>query len=269
MAAMLRCAVLALLSCAACDTLFGLERTYVADAASDSGDGPADADTSYRGVVLADQPLAYWRFGPDSVAQAVDETGNGHAGTYVGGVARGTGPIRSDGATEHAIVLDGVDDHVAIGNVFPFAGVTPFTLEAWVSQAGGTNTGGILSKTEENAGLDRRGYLMFLHSTYVGVERSVNNAVHQTTTTLMVPKVGVWTHVVATFDGTLLTLYLDGVVVEVTGGPVSVPVNAGSFVIGARASGLQERFKGSIDEVAVYDRVLPPGRIGAHYAAAK
>src|SRR5262249_35831706 len=42
-----------------------------------------DSGTSYRAVVLADQPVAYWRLGEASGAlHARDETGHGHDGTY-------------------------------------------------------------------------------------------------------------------------------------------------------------------------------------------
>ncbi len=261
--------VLACVACAACDDVYGLDRTYVADAAPDSAlDVPDAGPMRYRDVVLADQPLAYWRFGADSAAQAIDETGHGHDGTYAGGATRGPGAIGTALDSDTAVVLDGIDDHVMIGNKFAFSGLAPFTLEAWIKHDGGTNTGGILSKSDETGGMNRRGYLMFLHPSFVGVERSITDGAAQTATTSMLPARGTWAHIVATFDGTLLTMYRDAIAVVVVGGtPISVPATLGDFVIGARGGGTQERFKGAVDEVAIYDRALTGVQIGAHLAA--
>ena len=72
------------------------------DAPADaSADSPADAPSSvYRAAVLADSPLAYWRLGETSGTVAHDETGNGHDGTYVGGVTLGQpGALTGDANT--------------------------------------------------------------------------------------------------------------------------------------------------------------------------
>ena len=56
------------------------------------GTGEA-ASTAYAAVVLADQPLAYWRL-DHKTDTAVDASGHGVAGVYGGGVALGV-PGRS------------------------------------------------------------------------------------------------------------------------------------------------------------------------------
>jgi hypothetical protein len=70
-------------------------------------------------------------------------------------------------------------------------------------------------------------------------------------------------YVVATFNGSLLRLYLNGAIVAqalVTGRvqPTKAPLEIGSYV--GRAI-----WSGKIDEVAVYDRALAPKRIAARY----
>jgi hypothetical protein len=53
--------------------------------------------SAYRSAVLAMNPVAYWRLGETSGTTAVDETGNGHNGTYVGNPNLGQpGAIQGD-----------------------------------------------------------------------------------------------------------------------------------------------------------------------------
>ena len=73
-------------------------------------------------------------------------------------------------------------------------------------------------------------------------------------------------HVVATYDGTTRRLYLNGVQVAsagLTGNPSSTTNNVylGSW------NGSRELLAGTIDEAAVYNTVLSPARVAAHYNA--
>ncbi len=72
-----------------------------------------------------------------------------------------------------------------------------------------------------------------------------------------------WHHVVAQNDGQTTTLYLDG---EVVGNPLAEPIPDLNqwdlpLAIGSLATGAGEWFKGEIDEVAIWDRVLSPDEI--------
>ena len=76
---------------------------------------------------------------------------------------------------------------------------------------------------------------------------------------------GAWFHVVSTFDGSNLKMYINGVS-DVT--PLShsgsIPYSgSGNFQIGARLSG--NKFTGTIDEVGVWDRALTPTEIALLY----
>ena len=80
--------------------------------------------------------------------------------------------------------------------------------------------------------------------------------------------VGAWTHVVATYDGTTLTLYENGSAVgQVTGlsGPVAIGtqgVRLGGYAI----TGHQYNFDGRVDEAAIYNYALSATQVAAHYA---
>ncbi|HEV3260444.1 MAG TPA: hypothetical protein VG013_26550, partial [Gemmataceae bacterium] len=93
------------------------------------GVGQASAD--YMQTVLADNPAGYWRLGEASGTTASDSSGNGHNGTYMGGVTLGQpGAIAGDPNTSVAFNgTNGIVDTSFVPNVLSF------TIEAWVNPA--------------------------------------------------------------------------------------------------------------------------------------
>jgi hypothetical protein len=81
----------------------------------------------YRSEVVADTPLAYWRFDEPSGSTLVDEVGNSNPGTVINGATVG-----SAGAfgSSKAVSFDGVDDRVDTGLLQ--SAVTTRSLEAWI-----------------------------------------------------------------------------------------------------------------------------------------
>jgi hypothetical protein len=76
-----------------------------------------------------------------------------------------------------------------------------------------------------------------------------------------------FTHVVGTYDGSTLTLYLDGVQAGRHGASAAIDAASTDMTIGATRNGTYGHFVGSLDEVALYDKALPLDRVAAHYAA--
>jgi RNA polymerase sigma-70 factor (ECF subfamily) len=81
---------------------------------------------------------------------------------------------------------------------------------------------------------------------------------------------GGWTHLAAVRDATGTQLYLDGVQVGRNGRTVPGAIGGGSgaLVIGGQENGpepgqAQDRFRGALDELLVYDRALSGAEIGA------
>jgi hypothetical protein len=83
----------------------------------------------YTAAVLQDNPVAYWRLDePANSTTALDASGHGADGTYVGGVTLGqTGALAEDPDT--AALFDGAGGHVDFANTL--AG-NDFSVEAWV-----------------------------------------------------------------------------------------------------------------------------------------
>jgi len=77
-----------------------------------------------------------------------------------------------------------------------------------------------------------------------------------------------WYHVVLTYDGSKLRLYVDGI--EKNSEPVTgnLVINSRNFCIGSD-NGKQKFFNGTIDEVTIYETVLTPKEIQEHYESYK
>jgi hypothetical protein len=254
-------------------------------AADGSGDGtsscpppPQDAGT-YGNTVLADQPLAYWRFDEPNGPTAYDSSGHCVNGTYKGAIAFGTtGALSKD--TDTAVTMNGSNTWVDMGDVFPFLGYAPFSLELWVRPTLVTMSyKGLITKEFQNTGnTDREGYDIFQQSPMgAGFERYQNymsDGAYCRSGALDAggcTSSGFWVHFVATFDGGNLSFYQDGVLV---GGPTAAmrmiqPTTGCSFAVGALLCGTTGWFSGDVDEVAVYDHPLSQARIQAHYTAAQ
>src|SRR5262245_49942091 len=117
-------------ACCACWLVASTAELRPAARAPDA-DGPGGGGRSYRDEVLADRPVAYWRLGEAQGSTANDETGAAHVGIYTGAVDLAVpGAIAGDPDRAARLGIDG--GFVSMGNVFDFAGVVSFTLEAWV-----------------------------------------------------------------------------------------------------------------------------------------
>jgi hypothetical protein len=220
--------------------------------------GPALA--AYQDEVLADNPVAYYRFEETSGTTAFD-TANSNNGSYVNGVL-----LNQPGAPAlgQAASFDGIDDYVST----PRTVSTDFTLEAWVKTTAPSLTG---SQSYEGNGL--------LWSDVGGAADDfamamLNNGLSfftgnpdVTVTSAAAINDGVWHHLVATrTQGGSVEIFIDGVS-QGTTTTNNNPLNGNpSIMIGGNV--LDGRyFAGLIDEVAYYPAVLSTARIRAHFRA--
>ena len=209
---------------------------------------------TYRNAVLNADPLAYWRLGETAGVAAADESGNGRDGVYVGSPSLGVASALGDG--NKAAQLDGVNDKVTVASSALNLIGGPLSVSARVNLGAGSSDAGIAGTGITN------GYQMNWHlgtNMYFYVGAGASNANYAFAS-------AGWHHVVGTWDGTTkangIKLYIDGVLVAQ--GTASVEVlSATGFTIGQQST----YFNGTLDEVAVFARVLNPEEIADHYAS--
>jgi hypothetical protein len=213
--------------------------------------------------VLVDHPIGYWRLG-DTGSTAADASGNDVTGAYGSGVMLGVpGAIVNDPDT--AADFSGDIGVISVGNGFDFTGKAPFSIEAWIRP---TVVDEVFRHvfTKQHRATPRQGYALLVHvANGIVFERYVDDAeVSINFPTL--PPATAFTHVVGTYDGALMRLYINGQQANQTTEDRAQPPVGETTVIGA-ATVTEQFFAGAIDEVAVYAAALPAARIQAHYLA--
>jgi hypothetical protein len=156
-----------------------------------------------------------------------------------------------------------------------FLNRSPYTLEAWVyptRNPGENNWTGIFDREDSSIG-SRDGYnVYFLGSagtnTYFFTERFVAGTVANPSVTLVQSvTVNNWSHIVATYDGTTLSLYRNG---SLVGTPATSTGNitntSKSLTIGVRGGNY---FGGRISNAKIYNRALTPSEIQQNFNALK
>lgn len=234
--------------------------------AADDAAVAADAPTAgYARTIADDTPLAYWRF--ESTTTIVDETDRGHDGMMTGGVASGAGIVGN------GVVLsrggEGRFDggHMATGSAdFLFDGNAPFTLECWVYPTRIAGYWTQLFQTDNfDSGGRRNGYTIEYLDDHVHVIRR-RNGIEQEAAAYNVMETDRWIHLAGTYDGTMLRMYVDGVLRATQASALAMQSEAGTpFSV----SDGEYTLTGMLDECAIYGYALDEARIAAHHAAGR
>ena len=218
-------------------------KRYEASKAAYAADSPATAAATQAG------PVAHYTFDEGSGNVVRDASGHGNHGKIHGAefvkVSKG-----------YALRFDGVDDYVDCGAGKAFDVRKAFTIEFWTKESGGVPLGepGVMGKSSSSYIVTRCQNNIYVYKG--GGPYNVN--------TQIMPRV--WHHVVGTFQGNTLTLYLDGklIVQRALKYPDVASQPQLPFRIG-RLSDVRGAFKGLIDEVRFYDRPLTADEVSEHY----
>jgi hypothetical protein len=234
---------------------------------ADSGGSPEGGGVGYRATILADAPLAYYRLA-DQDGTAKDETG-AHDGVYKGAVTHAAGAIAGD--ANGAAVFDGSSGYVDVGDVLPFLDTAPFTIEAWAAPAaGGTGPACIASKSFATGGVSggiTEGYTLYLDpSTNTTNLLRLRGGAYDAARGAALEN-GKFSHVVATYDGATLAIWVNGMAVGNAASARALVIHAKPLTIGASRGGIYCFFSGALDEVAFYGAALSDARIAAHFKA--
>ncbi|HEX8731253.1 MAG TPA: LamG domain-containing protein, partial [Ktedonobacterales bacterium] len=221
-----------------------------------------DSGPTYADTVLADAPLCYYRLDEAGGTVVYDAGSLAQNGVTHGAPTQGvTGLLMGDADTCYTFA-SASSQYVALPTTGLPTGAAAFSIEAWVAFAANPSAvativwlGGSAPNKVAWLYLDTSGKLNF--STDGGT--ALVTAAALTT--------GAAHHVVATYDGAQMRLYLDGALsVGPSAEAFAITYASGAAGIGATATPNQF-FSGQIDEVALYSTELSAARVAAHYAA--
>lgn len=222
--------------------------------------GSGGASTDYRSEVLADEPIAYWPLDvfdaslrTESLVGDVTANVMGTPGQYDTALAGRLG--------QGARLDQRADVSVPAPHMLGF-GNGSYTLEAWVRVSGAAGSQVILSCWAEGSPVGV-GYATYVGPTSVNHKR-YDGATSESAST-DAPDLTDWTHVVVTHDDAMnLTQVFVSGQLFVSSPQVFSWQHQARFML-ARA-GFNAGETVDIDEVAVYDKVLPAARIARHHA---
>lgn len=217
--------------------------------------------TTYAATVLADSPLAYWRLGDGLTFVAADSSGNSRDSSYGTTSGGAAGLLIGD--------ADGCRDSVGctIADA-AWMNVNSISLELWVNLNAANFNKGLFSRFNTGGGQDWLIWMNVTGTGKIGV-RFINAAGSQVnlewSTT---PTPGTTYHVVATYTSGSAILYINGVAVDTqTSLTGNLRQSACAIDVGTYSSGGTFGANSKFDEAAIYDGVLSPTRVLAHYNA--
>ena len=228
--------------------------------------------SGYSGAVHSTPGLqSHWRLGETGGTTALDGKGASD-GTYTGGVTLGAADALTND-TDYAASFDGTDDYVTFGDVHDFAGTASFSVEGWVNR---TAVGAasvyrrVINKEKLAAGVKDGWGLQIPPNSDPNAQKLLFTRAAGTTTNQAVSATtivaGLWYHVVLTYDGATMRIYVNGALNASAASSLSMPDNTASLRLGMR-EGTAAFYAGRIDDVAIYDRALSAVEVQEHYAA--
>ncbi len=201
---------------------------------------------SFGDIYNADSPIAYYRLGDATGDPMKDSSGNGRNGSYKNG--QDSGPVGISGDGDHARKFFGDGGYGFVSSI-P-APKFQSTIEAWVNPDD-TRDQSVVGHGDAGEIYIQNGLFVFKH-------------MGTTLTSDVGPAPGHFTQVVGVWDGTTISIYVNGKLhgqAEATKRPSS----GSTFYVGFGE--IRPWFKGKLDEVAYYDKALTPNRILEHFLA--
>jgi glucose/arabinose dehydrogenase/PKD repeat protein len=231
------------------------DETFVLTLSTVSGAIVADAQASGTirndDVPAAGGIVAAYSFEESSGTTTADTTGKGHTGTVAGT------DWADDGKHGRGLWFPGSNNWVTIADANDLDLTNGMTVEAWVNpfSLNGWNT--VLMK--EAGGSLAYGLYANDGSPWPAVTVQIGGADRSAVGTSPLP-LSTWSHVAATYDGTTLRLYRNGVQIGSRAQTGNMLTSTGVLRIGGNAV-WGEYFHGVMDDVRIYNRALTAAEI--------
>lgn len=223
------------------------------------------ANGYYDTIMATSGLVGYWRLGETTSTMA--PSSGAVSGTVFNSPTRGVAGATVDDINL-AVTLNGTTQYIGFGN--NYANASSYSVECWVKFTSVAATSGFQTfvSKEDYGTTPASGWGLYL-------EEATNTISFVRMDTTSVKKMnagsftsGVWYHIVATYDGSNLRLYSNGVQIgTAVASAIGAKTSTAPMRIGQAGTG-GDFFGGTIDELAIYNVALSGATILAHYQAA-
>lgn len=198
--------------------------------------------------------LGHWSLDETSGTVAADSTPFGRDGALINGVTPGDSGVRQQAAS-----FDGIDDEITVDDSMnELNSEDAISIAAWIKP----NSTDTVQRIAGQAGSN--GYALRIRNGSAELEVGLSNSTDPEIVSTEPLEAGVWTHVVGTYNGVTLKLYVDGQLDSQLTAAGTLTAATGNFTIGRKYNGVRP-FDGEIDDVAVFDRAMTAVEIAEHY----
>ncbi|MCU7870564.1 MAG: DNRLRE domain-containing protein [Candidatus Thiodiazotropha sp. (ex Lucinoma borealis)] len=203
-------------------------------------------------------PIAHWELDETSGITAVDSAG-GHDGTL------NNGPVWTAGQIGGALDFDGNNDAIRVPHADSLSLTDTMTFIAWVNASSyGSSYQTIISKDDGVSPGSNFWFGTWQQELVFGF--FANGSFREVFPTGLNLQAGTWYQLAASFDNATNTvrLYVDGA--EVHSGAIAFSPSALTADVAIGRSPIGEYWRGLLDDVRIYDSVLPASEIAELYA---
>ncbi len=194
--------------------------------------------------------VGWWKLN----GSGVDTSGLNNHATVNANVTSANGQNGSSGG---AFSFNGTSSQLVVPNSSSLNVADALTLSAWVKPDTLTGTRGIVIK-DVSTGIDNSPYGLQQGNADIAMvtvsEANTTKTINTCGTTQL--PVNTWTHVASTFNGSTVTLYVNGVRCSSTTTQTDIAPSTGALRIGQQKNGMNRWFSGDIDDVRVYDYAM-------------
>ncbi len=210
--------------------------------------------------------VAYWPF--DASGDSVHDSAGSNTGTLGGGVSGRKPAWTSQGKVGGAYTFDGVDDVITVPDSPSLSITGDLTIAAWVlAQPGQTQSCGTIVCKEANPTHASPYCNYALDMEYLSTNQwrgFINGNIQN----LAPVTFGAWQHIAVTFNDAANTviIYRNGAEAGRSSTLSGSPLNSASELLIGRTLSSDDAFRGTIDEVRIYNRTLSAQEVSALYS---
>jgi hypothetical protein len=216
-------------------------------------EGNSKAQASQNGK-LTSGLVGMWSFdGLDVTDKIYDRSGSGFNATFVGGA---TSSAKVAGKMGQGLRFDGVDDYALSASPVTWP-TLDYTISVWAKKMG---VGGHGDGRQIMFGDGQSNYLemCFSGQPMFSIETTSNQYLVQGGGSCA--DIGVWTHYVGTWNGSVGRLYINGVKVSADVSTTGTPIRQNSFVFGTYQAG-NIQADAILDDARIYNRALSASEV--------